>query len=188
MVDYRDDHDRGICHHCGILRLASLWGKAPMTKLEFTVYGKPQPQGSTKAYMPKGARFPVVTSDNEKLKPWRQQISGTAESIIRSVPGASVPMLHEAVEVRLQFYFDKPKSTKKSVIHKITKPDIDKLERAVFDALTGIAFKDDAQVVKVSKDKLFGLPERVEIGVYPLGESPTQAKWQDKYDANGQPR
>jgi len=37
-----------------------------MKVLTFFVPGIPAPQGSMRAFMPKGARFPVVTADNPK--------------------------------------------------------------------------------------------------------------------------
>ncbi len=40
--------------------------------IEFTVYGVPIPQGSTKAFVPKGWTRPVVTHDSARTKPWRQ--------------------------------------------------------------------------------------------------------------------
>ena len=128
--------------------------------LSLTVYGTPIPQGSTKAFMRKGARFPVVTADNKKTKPWRQEIASTAEAQL-----AGQPPTPDAVEVAATFSFAKPKSAPKRVTQKTTKPDADKLLRALLDALTGIAFHDDSQVVDVRGKKLFGLPERVEFTV-----------------------
>ena len=130
-------------------------------KIEFTVYGKPQPQGSAKAFIV-GGRARITTA-NPKMKPWRQEIAGTALSLMNGAAPSLGP-----IEFRGQFFFDKPKSTKKSVIRKTTKPDVDKILRACLDSLTGIAFKDDSQVVKVNIEKMFGTPERVEIGVYEL--------------------
>jgi hypothetical protein len=43
------------------------------------------------------------------------------------------------------------------------KPDLDKCIRALNDALTGILWVDDGQVVGVSAKKLYGLPERTEV-------------------------
>ena len=128
--------------------------------LSFTVLGRPEPQGSTKAFMPKGWTRPVLTSDNKKLKPWRQDVSGKA---LEAMHGKLTT--EEAVEVRVRFYFAKPKSTPKRVVEKITKPDVDKLLRGILDSLTGIVFADDAQVTGVACEKLFGLPERAEIEV-----------------------
>lgn len=134
--------------------------------IKFTVIGIPQPQGSSKAFVPKGWTRAIVTSANTKNKPWRQEVAGTADTymfnhdlnLLDGVP----------VQVNVNFYFDKPKSTKKSVVHKITKPDLDKLARSIFDALTGVVFKDDSQVVKCSLGKFFGTPSRAEIEVTQL--------------------
>jgi len=41
-----------------------------------------------------------------------------------------------------------------------TRPDIDKLSRAVLDALTGIVFSDDAQVADLQAHKFFADAER----------------------------
>jgi Holliday junction resolvase RusA-like endonuclease len=71
----------------------------------------------------------------------------------------------QAVTVICNFYFDKPKSTKKSVRNKITKPDVDKLSRTVLDGLTGTVFKDDAQVVLLRSGKEFSDRPRAEIQV-----------------------
>jgi len=40
----------------------------------------------------------------------------------------------------------------------ITNPDLDKLVRAVLDALTGIVYRDDAQVVELEVVKRYGPP------------------------------
>jgi Holliday junction resolvase RusA-like endonuclease len=61
------------------------------------------------------------------------------------------------------FYFAKPKSTKKSVTSKTTKPDVDKLLRAALDGMTGIIYEDDSQVTDAKVGKFYGLPERAEI-------------------------
>ena len=117
-------------------------------RVEFFVHGRPQPQGSTKAFMPKGVRFPVVTSDNAKLKPWRQQVAGMAATIAQGIT-------LDAVRVQCEFSFLRPKSTSMKVLHKTTKPDLDKLVRAVLDSLTGIVFRDDSQVIAVIATKAF---------------------------------
>ena len=131
-------------------------------KLLFTVYGVPIPQGSMKAFTPKGWTRPILTSDNKKTKPWRQEVAGAAleamqrygfEKLDRSVP----------VTLTLNFAFSKPKSTKRTVVAKTTKPDADKLARSILDSLTGIAFEDDSQVTELHVFKYFGDPSGVTI-------------------------
>lgn len=129
-------------------------------RVEFFVHGRPQPQGSTKAFMPKGARFPVVTSDNAKLKPWRQEIAGVA---LREMSASLQSLEFGPVHVQCEFAFQRPKSTSKKVTHKITRPDLDKCLRGVYDALTGIVFYDDAQIVSSVESKVFAEKEGVWI-------------------------
>ncbi len=132
--------------------------------LEFTVYGWPQPQGSTRAFIPKDWKRPIITTTNPKLKPWRQELAQTAlATMIES--GAAKAARGAAVSMRLAFYFDAPKSAKKSALWKITKPDLDKLLRAVLDGLTGIAYQDDAQVCECAIAKFLGSPARVEVQI-----------------------
>jgi crossover junction endodeoxyribonuclease RusA len=58
----------------------------------------------------------------------------------------------------------RPKSLPKRVTHMTKKPDIDKLIRAVLDALKGVAWCDDSQVVSVYASKRYGQPGcKVEI-------------------------
>lgn len=130
-------------------------------RVSLTVQGRPQPQGSAKAFIPKGWNRAVVTTDNKKLKPWRQDVASQA---MLAMEGR--PVIETAVSVECRFFFLRPKSVKKSVIDKTTKPDLDKLVRGIFDGLTGICFRDDAQVVCVDAVKTFTeQDERAEITV-----------------------
>lgn len=139
------------------LRLPAV-GEIP--KISFTVYGTPVPQGSMKAFMRPGSKFPVITSANKKLKPWRQEITGCALKVFRA------PVLRpSALSVEIKFFLTKPESKSARVKYPSTKPDVDKLLRGVLDALTGVAYEDDSQVCRVVMEKNYGRPERAEITV-----------------------
>lgn len=131
--------------------------------ISFVVFCKPEPQGSSKAVMPKGARFPKVTSANGKLYPYRQQVARTAlaERKCSAIPFGH----HEPVTLGLRFFFQKPPSVPKKRTCHVVKPDLDKLVRGVKDALTGIIYEDDSQVVSIRATKHYGAPERVELVV-----------------------
>ena len=131
--------------------------------IRFTVYGTAQPQGSSRAFVPKGWTRAVITSSNPKLKSWRQEFAKAAMLACKD-HDCPVPR-NVAMAVIIGFYFAKPKSTKKSVQHKVTKPDVDKLLRAALDGMTGIVYHDDSQVTDARVKKFFGLPERAEIAV-----------------------
>lgn len=101
----------------------------------------------------------VITTDNKKLKPWRQQISETALSLNAGMFQKETP-----VEVTMNFYFARPTSAKKRRGMTV-KPDLDKLVRSIFDSITGILITDDSQIVEHHARKHYGGPERVEICV-----------------------
>ena len=68
--------------------------------------------------------------------------------------------------VSLGFAFLRPKSVSKKKRPYVTvKPDVDKLARAVLDAMTGVVFRDDAQVVKLEVEKQYSAMAGVGIAV-----------------------
>ena len=134
-----------------------------MRSIKIIVFGTPVPQGSKSAfYIPKLKRA-VIVENNKKTKPWRQQLVGAA---IEAMDKQALPMAEGIpIGIKCAFYFDKPKSTKKSVTEKITKPDWDKLARNVCDSLTGVAYKDDSMIVEAHVQKRFDSRPRAEITV-----------------------
>lgn len=135
--------------------------------IRFTVFGHPEPQGSTRAFIPRGWNRAVITSDNKKLKPWRQQLSASALEASR---GEIIPK-PTAVRVAVCFYLEKPPSIPKKRPLPTVKPDGDKLLRALLDALTGTVFEDDAQVTDLVVGKRYGVPERAEIQIEEIEET-----------------
>jgi Holliday junction resolvase RusA-like endonuclease len=122
-----------------------------MIGLEFTVYGRPVPQGSKRVF---GGH---VVESNKNLKPWRQDVVSAAQ-IAAEDAGITAPIcLPVAVDV--SFCFARPRShygtgRNADVIkasspgqHHTQKPDGDKLLRALFDALTvaGVV-RDDSYI------------------------------------------
>lgn len=142
---------------------ASLFPQAAKS-MAFTVYVKPQPQGSAKAFVRGG--HAVITSDNKKLTPFRNEVTAVVLKACRDA-GCQIPLAgkHEPVAIKLAFYFEKPPSVPKRRVGMVFKPDADKLVRSVFDSLTGVLFADDAQVIELAARKAYGTPERVEIWI-----------------------
>lgn len=132
--------------------------------ISFTVLGTPVPQGSMRSFIPKGWNRAVITTDNTRLKPWRQELGTSALIAMREAKAEILPR-PVPVQVVANFYFAKPKSAKKTITAKTTKPDLDKLARSLMDSMSGIVFEDDSQVVLCCLAKCFGLPERTEIKV-----------------------
>ena len=132
--------------------------------ISFIVYGRPEPQGSSRAFVIAGRAH--ITSANKKLKPYRQEVAGAAivARDAAGVCGVFAPK-HVPVFAEFRFYFERPPSIPKRRVQHVVKPDIDKLVRASLDAITGILLCDDAQVVELIAKKFYGSPARVEITV-----------------------
>lgn len=139
-----------------------------MTTVRLTVHGTPQPAGSKKAFMPKGARFPVVVDANSNAKGWKDQV---ARACAEQYGG---PFLEGALEAEVHFFSPRPQGhfgsgSNAGVIKDsapaapIVRPDIDKLSRAVLDGLTGQLYRDDSQIVRKCAEKHYGEPARAEI-------------------------
>jgi Holliday junction resolvase RusA-like endonuclease len=137
--------------------------------ISFTVYGKPEPQGSTRAFVPKGWKRPIITSANKKLKPWRQQITAAAMAHMREE--REEPYSRETpILIELDFFLQRPATLPKRILLPAKRPDVDKLCRGIFDSLSGVIFTDDCQIVSLIARKFYGAPERVEIKIQAEGE------------------
>lgn len=124
-----------------------------MPGLRFAVDGIPVPQGSTRAFVIKGTTRAIVTQGGSKqrrddLGTWRQAIAARARQ------AGAVPMLGPLTVV-LTFGLLRPKSRPKRETEPDRRPDLDKLVRAALDALTGVAFVDDAQIVRCVAEKRY---------------------------------
>jgi crossover junction endodeoxyribonuclease RusA len=141
-----------------------------MKILMFTVYGEAQPQGSTKAFVPKGWSRPILTSTNPKLKSWRQLVAESANVALARLDKADRTILLDGVRLTIAFYLPRPMSLAKRVTAHTKKPDIDKLLRAVCDALSGVVFRDDSQICELVAVKHYaaaGALPRVDLTVEP---------------------
>ncbi|HEY0838857.1 MAG TPA: RusA family crossover junction endodeoxyribonuclease [Vulgatibacter sp.] len=115
----------------------------------FHVPGLPQPKGSTRSFKHRTTGRIVTRADNaESLEPWQTAIGWRAKA-------AGVRLSRGPVEIDCTFIFARPKGhfgargllRPSAPERHLVKPDADKLLRAVLDALTKIAYVDDAQVV-----------------------------------------
>ncbi len=153
--------------------------------ISFTVIGKAEPAGSKKAApifkngpngkelvrRQNGSIMTTVRDDNDKSKPWQQQVAGCAMQAY-----GNRPVMLGPIRLTVTFYRARSKgdygSGKNSHLVKAssprfptTKPDATKLLRGIEDACTGILWRDDAQIVDQHIYKRFGEPARAEITV-----------------------
>lgn len=121
------------------------------TRISFQVHGLPVPQGSTRAWVLHGK--PVITSSAKGLGTWRRLVADVAQNYAPAEPWEG------PVGIELHFGLPKPKSApKRRRVWPDKRPDLDKLTRAVLDALTYVVFADDSQVIEIVASKDYGAP------------------------------
>lgn len=153
--------------------------------LTFTVHGKPQPRGSKKAFLPPGAKFPVLTDDNPRSRPWMNSVAATAAA---ARVDAGIGLFDGPVRLTVEFHFARPKShfgkrglkSSAPAWHTI-RPDTTKLLRGLEDALKGVVWRDDSQVVQQTATKLYGESDYTVVTIVELSDlrvrqMPTLAK------------
>lgn len=126
-----------------------------------TVSGLPQSQGNLRR-SPSGGTYET----NKAARPWKLAIAAAVDEFRDGAPATREP-----VQLFARFYFVRPAShLKKSgglaagaPRAMVRNPDIDKLCRAVLDALTGTLYADDSQVVQLAAVKRYGDRARLEL-------------------------
>lgn len=131
-------------------------------KIQFIVPGIPAPGGSKRPFINKYTGRVSITEDCKRSKPWRAVVALCAQEYCRDPFTGPV-----AVEVT--FIMPRPKGhfrTGKNAglvkfgapFYPVTKPDCTKLWRSTEDALKGICWADDSQVVEQTVRKVYGQP------------------------------
>ena len=133
--------------------------------IEFTIPGAAAPQGSKRAIRLRTGRTVLVES-SARVKPFRAVAALAATEAWRRPPTA------DAVGLEVAFRFVRPKSHHKAdgslrdgAPLTPGKPDIDKLLRALLDALTGVIYVDDLQVACIWATKEYGARAETVVSV-----------------------
>lgn len=141
----------------------------------FFVPGNPITKGSLTPYQDqRTGRLGVKHQFGKELREWCSRISFFASQARNEFFGTD-----EAVEVEATFVLKRPGThygtgrnagkVKNSAPNLPTgkKLDIDKLSRALLDALTGVAYVDDGQVTRLNVNKAYGEEQGVAVTVGP---------------------
>lgn len=120
--------------------------------IHFRVRGQPVTQGSMRARKTSDGRAFVVADKPKDLTEWRRAVADEAR---RAVGDGLV--IDEPVSISLTFWLPRPKSRPKKDVFPDRKPDLDKLVRAVLDALgkDAAVLAEDSRVVRVNALKLY---------------------------------
>lgn len=139
------------------------------TAVSFFVPGIPAPGGS-KRHIGNG----IMVDDAKRNVPWRESVGAEA---YRAMDGRHP--LHGALELVVVFAMPRPKAHYRTGKHAgelkgtapawhTSKPDATKLLRAVEDAMTGIVWRDDAQVCFQRVSKCYAPTAGAHVEVRPV--------------------
>ena len=133
-----------------------------MRSLSIDVLGLPVPQGR-----PRFARVGkfVRTYDPKESSDWKSAVKLQAlDCLRRDYPDWK--LLIGAVRLKCVFRLMRPPSvSERKRPYPIVKPDLDNLVKAVKDALKGIVWVDDCQVVEMETEKRYDDPPGVHVDV-----------------------
>jgi Holliday junction resolvase RusA-like endonuclease len=183
MLDRR--HEAHRARHAALLDaqldMRSLGRTSPIAparmtaqRWSFSVVGLPISQGSAVAFTSASTGKAMLKPSNAAaLSQWRHDIGEAAQR-------AGVPCTDGPAELVATFSFARPKShhgkrglRPSAPAQHIQRPDIDKLARALLDALTSIAYTDDRHVTTLTLHKQWS--DAPGCVVHVLAEAPAQA-------------
>lgn len=126
--------------------------------------GKPCTKGSMMAFNDPKGRARLAPSSGRALREWTAEVRSEAKKAMKAYGGA----WHDDCLLEVTFRFERPKAhygtgSNERVLkeHAPYRPtsktggDIDKLCRAVLDAIAQVVYKDDAQVVELFARKVY---------------------------------
>lgn len=134
------------------------------------VYGLPVGQGRPRATIRRNwkPRFegdlpkPMVY-DPPEARDWKRTI------VAQAIPEKPERPFECPVSMRLLFYFARPQTITRP--WPSVRPDVTNLAKAIEDALNGIVYLDDAQIVDLHVRKEYGSQPGVEILIWHLGKN-----------------
>lgn len=141
-----------------------------MNKVSFVVHGEPLGKGRPK-FDTRGPYVRAVTPQKTVNYETRVMMEYQAQC------GGAFFHRNEALGMRITAYKQIPKSTSKKrmlqmlegLIRPGKKPDWDNIGKIVCDALNGIAFQDDSQIVSGTTIKKYSEQPRVEVEIWEEG-------------------
>ena len=120
--------------------------------IKFSVEGTPIQQGSMR-HIGHGR---MIHNKAVELAAWRADIALTAKL-------AGCKPILDPIAITMRFRVKRPKSVKRA--YPTVAPDLDKYVRGVNDGLTGVAFADDSQVIKIIASKEYSDNPGVDIEI-----------------------
>jgi Holliday junction resolvase RusA-like endonuclease len=144
--------------------------------MKIIIPGEPQPKQSARFRNVKGKGGKKDFIMSYQTKKVIDNAVNIGNSALSQIPLNHVPY-DQAIGVKMKFVFAPLKSWNKSVktlfdngevIYKVSKPDVDNLQKSIFDAMNKVVYTDDSRIAKVEVEKIYGKEPRIELEIYKL--------------------
>lgn len=143
------------------------------TVLSLTIPGRAAPQGSKRAMRHPSTGNIIMLESSKRARPWRLTVQSAA---VDALPDGWTPLRGVGLHVFITYTFARPKShygtgrnagarKPSAAVDHVQRPDLDKLDRCTLDALTGVVWHDDSQVVMIRSSKHWGVRDLATISV-----------------------
>lgn len=148
--------------------------------IEFFVPGPPQGKARARTFTTRTGRVRSCTP--AKTAAYEQRIRSHCRV---AAAGMREPFFGQGTPIRiiLTAYYRPPVKTSKIMLFRMQhglvlptrKPDLDNVLKAVADAVNGVAYKDDSQIVEIVAKKLFSSEEGIRVEIGPATEGNIQS-------------
>ncbi|HFI0593044.1 TPA: RusA family crossover junction endodeoxyribonuclease [Streptococcus suis] len=115
----------------------------------------------------------TTTYEEKGMKSWRENCRFLIANLY-----IGQPILEGALRAKVRFFIKPPqyiikvKKNQQTLIDETIpvakKPDVDNYEKALYDSISGIVFKDDGQIALHDVGKFYSLKPRIEVEVEEL--------------------
>lgn len=157
--------------------------------VSFVVHGVARPAGSKKAFYNAKLGRSMVVDASDNARPWKALVSDAAIQAMRDRPLLEGPLLLE-----LTLWMPRPKhhfgTGKRAGVLKASAPrfhtsapDLLKLARGIEDAMQGLVYRNDSQIVTELLQKPYGEPARCEVRVVQIAQDTVEVKHRELHEA-----
>ena len=127
-----------------------------MEEVMFVIPGQPIGKGRPKVDA-RGGKFARVYTP-EKTANYEWLVAHSAQAAMNGRPlflGAVAVQLDIRMPIPVSWSLKRQGMASRGEVAPTKKPDIDNVEKAIFDGMNGVVWKDDVQVIEVSKRKRY---------------------------------
>ncbi len=126
---------------------------------------------------PVGKERPQVVISGGRARTHTPEKTAAAEELVRTLAWEAArkqgsPFFYKTTPLRLGLVFKLTPPKRKTRLWPTTTPDLDNLAKTVMDALTGVVYENDSQIVQLFLSKVYTVPEEkpgISISLHIMG-------------------